>query len=191
MGSLRNKTEPVLETAKDFNESEAFYGDKKVKREEKQELISQMNAVFQKANLAVVTLNKGLTMAEMTELRNNIRKDGASYRVTKNRLTKLALAGTPCEGLTELMVGPTAIAYSEDPIAAARAVVKFAKDHDSLEVIGGVMNGERVSLDKIQTLASLPSLDELRGKLVGLLQAPGAQIARVTKAYSEKEQAAA
>ena len=103
-----------------------------MKREEKQQLISELNGVFQKSALVVVTLNKGLTMPETTELRNNIRKDGASYRVTKNRLTKLALVGTPCEGISELMVGPTAIAYSEDPIAAAKAVVKFAKDNDSV-----------------------------------------------------------
>ena len=162
-----------------------------MKREEKQQLISELNGVFQKSALVVVTLNKGLTMPETTELRNNIRKDGASYRVTKNRLTKLALVGTPCEGISELMVGPTAIAYSEDPIAAAKAVVKFAKDNDRFEVVGGVMNGEKVSVDTIKSLAALPSLDELRGKLIGLLQAPAGQIARVTKAYSEKEQAAA
>ena len=89
------------------------------------------------------------------------------------------------------MVGPTAIAYSEDPIAAAKAVVKFAKDNDRFEVIGGVMNGEKVTVETIKSLAALPSLDELRGKLIGLLQAPAGQIARVTKAYSEKEQAAA
>jgi len=162
-----------------------------VKREEKQQLISELNGVFQKSALVVVTLNKGLTMPETTELRNNIRQDGASYRVTKNRLTKLALVGTPCEGISELMVGPTAIAYSEDPIAAAKAVVKFAKDNDRFEVIGGVMNGEKMTVDAIKSLAALPSLDGLRGKLIGLLQAPAGQIARVTKAYSEKEQAAA
>lgn len=162
-----------------------------MKREEKQQLISDLNGVFQKSALVVVTLNKGLTMPETTELRNNIRQDGASYRVTKNRLTKLALVGTPCESISDLMVGPTAIAYSEDPIAAAKAVVKFAKDNDRLEVIGGVMNGEKMDVNAIKALAALPSLDGLRGKLIGLLQAPAGQIARVTKAYSEKEQAAA
>lgn len=162
-----------------------------MKREEKQQLISELNGVFQKSALVVVTLNKGLTMPETTELRNNIRKDGASYRVTKNRLTKLALVGTPCEGISDLMVGPTAIAFSEDPIAAAKAVVKFAKGNDRLEVIGGVMNGEKMDANAIKAIAELPSLDELRGKLIGLLQAPAGQIARVAKAYSEKEQAAA
>lgn len=162
-----------------------------MKREEKQQLISEMKDVFNKAALVVVALNKGITMTETTELRNNVRADGANYRVTKNRLTKLALAGTPCEAISDLMVGPTALAYSEDPISAAKAVVKLAKNNDRFEVVGGVMNGEKIDVKTVESLASLPSLDELRGKLVGLLQAPAGQLARVTKAYSEKEQAAA
>lgn len=162
-----------------------------MKREEKQQLISEMKDVFNKAALVVVALNKGITMTETTELRNNVRADGANYRVTKNRLTKLALAGTPCEAISDLMVGPTALAYSEDPISAAKAVVKLAKNNDRFEVVGGVMNGEKIDVRTVESLASLPSLDELRGKLVGLLQAPAGQLARVTKAYSEKEQAAA
>lgn len=162
-----------------------------MKREEKQQLISEMKDVFNKAALVVVALNKGISMTETTELRNNVRADGANYRVTKNRLTKLALAGTPCEAIADLMVGPTALAYSDDPISAAKAVVKMAKNNDRFEVVGGVMNGEKIDVKKIEALASLPSLDELRGKLVGLLQAPAGQLARVTKAYSEKDQAAA
>ena len=161
-----------------------------MKREEKQELITELNGVFKNSALVVVVLNKGLTVADVTELRNNIRKDGAKYRVAKNRLAKIALAGTPCEGMADLMVGPTAIAYSEDAIAASRAVVKMAKENDKLVVIGGVMNGEKIDAAKVAQLASLPTLDELRGKLVGLLQAPAGQLARLAKAYSEKEQAA-
>ena len=162
-----------------------------MKREEKQQLISEMKDVFNKAALVVVALNKGISMTETTELRNNVRADGANYRVTKNRLTKLALAGTPCEAISDLMVGPTALAYSEDPISAAKAVVKLAKNNDRFEVVGGVMNGEKIDVKMVESLASLPSLDELRGKLVGLLQAPAGQLARVTKAYSEKEEVAA
>lgn len=162
-----------------------------MKREEKQQLISEMHDVFNKAGLVVVVLNKGLTMPDTTALRNAVRADGANYRVTKNRLTKLALAGTPCESIADLMAGPTAIAYSEDSISAAKAVVKMAKTNDKLEVVGGVMNGQKVTVATIQELAALPSLDELRGKLVGLLVAPAGAIARVCKAYSEKEQAAA
>ncbi len=162
-----------------------------MKREEKQQMISEMKDVFSKSALVVVVLNKGLTMEETTALRRNVRQDGASYRVAKNRLAKLALAGTPCESMADLLVGPTAIAYSADEIAAARAVVKMAKDNDRFEVVGGIMNGQKVDANKIKQLASLPSLDELRGKLVGLLQAPAGQLARLAKAYSEKEQAAA
>ena len=161
-----------------------------MKREEKQELITEMKGVFDSSNLVVVVLNKGLTVAEVTELRNNVRKDGAGYRVAKNRLAKLALAGTPCEELADLLVGPTAIAYSEDAIAASRAVVKMAKTNDKLEIVGGIMNGKKIDVNMIKELASLPTLDELRGKLVGLLQAPAGQLARLAKAYSEKEQAA-
>lgn len=162
-----------------------------MKREEKQQLITEMKDVFGKARLVVVVLNKGLSMAETTELRNNVRKDGASYRVAKNRLAKLALTGTPCESLADLLVGPTGLAYSEDEIAASRAVAKMAKDNDRFEIVGGVMNGQKVDANMIKQLAALPSLDELRGKIIGLLQAPGGQLARLAKAYSEKEQAAA
>ena len=150
-----------------------------------------MKEVFTNSALVVVALNKGLTMPETTELRNNIRQDGASYRVAKNRLAKLALAGTPCESMADLLVGPTAIAYSADEIAAARAVVKMAKNNDRFEIVGGIMNGQKIDAQMVKNLAALPSLDELRGKLVGLLQAPAGQLARLAKAYSEKDQAAA
>ena len=162
-----------------------------MKREEKQQLISEMKEVFTNSALVVVALNKGLTMPETTELRNNIRQDGASYRVAKNRLAKLALAGTPCESMADLLVGPTAIAYSADEIAAARAVAKMAKNNDRFEIVGGIMNGQKIDAQMVKNLAALPSLDELRGKLVGLLQAPAGQLARLAKAYSEKDQAAA
>jgi len=162
-----------------------------VKREEKQQVIAQTSDVFKKAKLVVIVHNNGLTMEQTTALRNAIRADGASYKVVKNRLAKLALAGTPCESMADLLKGPTGIAYSEDEIAASRAVAKMAKDSDKFEIVGGVMNGEKIDAAKIKQLASLPSLDGLRGKLVGLLQAPAGQLARLAKAYSEKEQAAA
>lgn len=161
-----------------------------MKREEKQEQITELNGVFKSSGLVVVVLNKGLTVADTTVLRNDVRKDGAQYRVAKNRLAKFALAGTPCEDIADLLVGPTALAFSEDPIAASRAVVKMAKTNDKLVVVGGIMNGKKVSAQAISDLANLPSLNGLRGKLVGLLQAPAGQLARLAKAYSEKEQAA-
>ncbi len=162
-----------------------------MKREEKQQVISEMKDVFNSAALVVVAINKGITMAETTELRRNVLNDGANYRVVKNRLAKLALAGTPCEAMADLLVGPTALAYSEDEISAAKAVCKLAKASDKYEIAGGIMNGKYIDAKEVNAIATLPSLDELRGKLIGLLQAPGSQLARVTKAYSEKEQAAA
>lgn len=162
-----------------------------MKREEKQQVISEMKDVFNTAGLVVVAINNGISMAETTELRRNVLNDGANYRVVKNRLAKLALAGTPCEAMADLLVGPTALAYSTDEISAARAVCKLAKASDKYEIAGGIMNGKRIDAKEVNALATLPSLDELRGKLIGLLQAPGGQLAHVTKAYSEKEQAAA
>lgn len=161
-----------------------------MKREQKSELLSAMNKEFKEASLVVVTHYLGLTVAEMTELRRKVREAGAKFRVTKNRITRLALAGTPYEGLADLMTGPTALSTSVDPIAAAKAVVQFAKKNEKIVVLGGVMNGQTLSADQVKALGDLPSLDELRGKIVGLLQAPAGQIARVCKAYSEKEQAA-
>lgn len=157
-----------------------------MKREEKQQLIQALSDAFKKAKLIVVVHNNGLTMEQTTALRKNVRADGASYKVAKNRLAKLALAGTPYESLKDLLTGPTAIAYSEDEIAASKAVVKMAKESDKFKVIGGAMNGEVVDVARIQQLASLPDLDGLRGKLIGLLQAPAGQLARLAKAYSEK-----
>ena len=157
-----------------------------MKREEKQQLISSLADIFKKAKLVVVVHNNGLSMEETTALRKGVREDGASYKVAKNRLAKLALAGTPYESLADLLKGPTAIAYSEDEIAASKAVVKMAKQSDKFKVIGGAMNGQVVDVARIQQLASLPDMDGLRAQLVGLLQAPAGKLARLAKAYSEK-----
>ena len=157
-----------------------------MKREEKQQLISSLSDFFKKAKLVVVVHNNGLTMEETTALRKGVREDGASYKVAKNRLAKLALAGTPYESLADLLKGPTAIAYSEDEIAASKAVVKMAKQSDKFKVIGGAMNGQMIDVARIQQLASLPDMDGLRAQLIGLLQAPAGQLARLAKAYSEK-----
>jgi len=165
--------------------------DTKVKREQKSELLSTMNEDFKSASLVVVTHYVGLTVAEMSELRNKVREAGAKFRVTKNRITRLALAGTQYEQLADLMVGPTAISYSVDPVAAAKAVVEFAKKNDKLVIRGGIMNGKVLSVAEVTALGELPSMDQLRGKLVGLVQAPAAQIARVLKAFADKEEQAA
>ena len=158
-------------------------------REEKKQLLSDLNELFNASELVVVSHYKGLTVAEVSELRNNIRQVGAGFSVTKNRIAKLALKGTKFEGLTELFNGPTAIAFANDPISACKACVEFAKNNEKLVVIGGAMGTGVLTVDEINRLASIPSMDELRAKLIGLLQAPAAQLARVTKAYSEKEAA--
>lgn len=149
-----------------------------------------MNSEFKASSLVVVCHYNGLTVAETEALRSKVREAGAKFRVTKNRITRLALAGTQFESLVDLLKGPSAVSYSADPIAAAKAVVKYAKENDKLSILGGVMNGDVLTAAQVKALGELPSLDELRGKLVGLLQAPAGQIARVCKAYADKEQAA-
>jgi len=160
-----------------------------VNREEKADLLSELNALFNGAETIVVSHYKGLTVKEVSELRNNVRKAGAGFRVTKNRITRLALKGTKFEMLADLFKGPTAIAFANDPISACKACVEFAKTNEKLVLVGGAMGTGVLSLDEIKRLATIPSMDELRAKIIGLLQAPGAQLARVTKAYSEKEAA--
>lgn len=158
-------------------------------REEKADLLSELNTLFNGAEIVVVSHYKGLTVKEVSDLRNNVRKAGASFRVTKNRITRLALKGTKFENLADLFKGPTAIAFANDPISACKACVEFAKTNEKLILVGGAMGAGVLSIDEIKRLASIPSMDELRAKIIGLLQAPGAQLARVTKAYSEKEAA--
>jgi len=160
-----------------------------VNREEKSQLLSELNELFSSAEIVVVSHYKGLTVQEVSELRDGIRKAGAGFRVTKNRITRLALKGTKFEGLADLFKGPTAIAFANDPISACKACVEFAKNNEKLIVIGGAMGTGVLTLDEINKLATIPSLEELRAKIIGLLQAPAAQLARVTKAYSEKEAA--
>lgn len=156
-------------------------------REEKAQLLAELNELFNTAETIVVSHYKGLTVEEVSELRDNIRKAGAGFRVTKNRITRLALKGTKFEALSDLFVGPTAIAFANDPISACKACVEFAKTNEKLLVLGGGMGNGVLSVDDVKRLAATPSMDELRAKIIGLLQAPGAQLARVTKAYSEKE----
>ena len=145
--------------------------------------------MFSNSEIVVVSHYKGLTVKEVSELRDNIRKVGAGFRVTKNRITRLALKGTNFENLADLFKGPTAIAFASDPVSACKACVEFAKTNEKLIIVGGAMGTGVLSTDEINKLAYIPSMDELRAKIIGLLQAPGAQLARVTKAYSEKDAA--
>ena len=158
-------------------------------REEKTELLNTLHEVFSNAESVVITEYLGLTVAEADELRNKVRDAGASLRVTKNRIARLAVKDTKFEGLADLFKGPVALAYANDPIAACKACVEFAKTNEKLVIVGGALSDKALTLDEIKELAAIPSMDELRAKLVGLLQAPAAKLARVTKAYSEKEAA--
>ena len=158
-------------------------------REEKTELLNTLHEVFSNAESVVITEYLGLTVAEADELRNKVRDAGASFRVTKNRIARLAVKDTKFKGLADLFKGPVAMAYANDPIAACKACVEFAKNNEKLVIVGGALSDKALTLDEIKELAAIPSMDELRAKLVGLLQAPAAKLARVTKAYSEKEAA--
>ena len=158
-------------------------------REEKAELLSEMNGLISGSEAVVTSHYRGLTVAEMGELRKKARELGAELRVTKNRITRLALKGTKFEGLDDLFKGPTIMAYSSDPISACKLCVQFAKENEKFLVVGGALSSGVLSMAEIERLATIPSMDELRAKIIGLLQAPGAALARVTKAYSEKEAA--
>jgi large subunit ribosomal protein L10 len=153
-------------------------------RSQKTESVAQLNAVFNEVGVVVVTRNLGLSVSASTELRSKMRDAGAAYKVAKNRLAKLK--DTPYEGLEEYLNGPTALAWSEDPVAAAKAAVDFAKTNDKLEIVGGSMGGQLLDANGIKALASMPSLDQLRGTLVGLINAPATKIARVVNEPAAK-----
>lgn len=170
-------------------------------RSEKKELVASLHQLFMDTDLVVVTRQSGMTVAEVTDLRRRMQQAGAGFKVTKNRLARLALEGTRYEGLASLFIGPTAIAFSSDPVAAAKVSVTFANTNDKLTIVGGAMGGQLLDSNGIKALATLPSLDELRGKIVGVLQAPAAkvvgvlqapagQLARVFNAYASKGNAA-
>tara|TARA_R110002167_G_scaffold111687_5_gene283638 strand:- start:134 stop:652 length:519 start_codon:yes stop_codon:yes gene_type:complete len=172
-----------------------------VDRAQKREAVAHLKDVFNSTGCVVVTHYSGLNVAQLTTLRREMRSAGADFKVTKNRLTKLALDGTPYSALTDLFTGPTAIAFSDDPVAPAKVAVDFAKRHDKLVVLGGAMAQTVLDQDGVKALATMPSLDELRGKLVGLLkapatklagviQAPASQLARVMAAQGAKDEAA-
>ena len=170
-------------------------------RAQKQELVTSLNGVFAEAGVIVVSHYKGLTVGEMTDLRRQMSEAGATLKVAKNSLVKIALEGTSASGISDLFVGPTVIAYSSDPVAAPKIAAKFAKSNEKLVLLGGIMGETMLDVDGVKALAALPSLDELRGKIVGLinapatkvagvLQAPAGQLARVMGAYASKSEAA-
>ena len=155
-------------------------------REEKAELIKRLNSTFNNAGVVVVTHQSGLTVDESTDLRVKMREVGAKYQVAKNRIVKLALKDTKYENIIDLFSGPTAIAVSEDPVSAPKIIFKFAKENDKLSIVGAGLDGKTLSVDEVKQLALLPSLDELRGKLVGLIKSPSQKLASVAIAPANK-----
>ena len=171
-------------------------------RTEKREFVASLATVFAETSFVLVAQNKGLTVADVSELRRRMRAAGATYKVAKNRLATLALEGTRFDGVQPLLKGPTALAWSKDPVAVAKTAVEFAKTNDKFVVLGGALGTQTLSADGVKALAELPSLETLRAQLLGLiqtpatriagiLQAPGGQVARVLSAYAKKDEAQA
>jgi large subunit ribosomal protein L10 len=155
-------------------------------RSQKAESVASLNATFNEVGVVVITRNLGMSVAQSTTLRGKIRDAGATYKVAKNSLAKLAAKDTAYEGITDLLTGPTAIASSVDPVAAAKAVVDFAKTTDKIEILGGSLGSVVLNADGIKALATMPSLDEMRAKLIGLVQAPATKIAQLATAPAAK-----
>ncbi len=166
-------------------------------RTEKQEFVAELASVFAETSMVVVTQNQGLTVAEVTALRVKMRAAGVTFKVAKNRLASLALEGTRFGGLAPMLKGPTALAWSMDPVAAAKTAVEFAKTNEKFVLIGGALGAQTLDVSGLRALAELPSLDVLRAGLVGMiqtpatriagvLQAPAGQLARVFGAYANK-----
>ena len=173
-----------------------------VERAEKREFVTELNEVFKASGSVVVAHYAGVTVAQMNDFRSKMRAAGGTVKVAKNRLAKIALQGTESEGIVDLFKGQTLIAYSEDPITAPKVVMDFAKTNDKVVVLGGAMGSTTLDAEAVKSLATLPSLDELRAKLLGMIQtpatriagvvaAPASQLARVFAAYAKKDEEAA
>jgi large subunit ribosomal protein L10 len=157
-----------------------------VDRAEKKEAVAALQQVFSKAGAVVVAHYSGLTVAQMQKLRKQAREAGATVQVAKNRLAKIALDGSSVADIGPFLKGPTLIAYSDDPVAAPKVAVAFAKDHDKFVILGGAMGATLLNPDGVKSLATMPSLDELRAKLVGLINAPATKIAQLSTAPAAK-----
>jgi len=172
-----------------------------LERTEKRAFVATLAAVFADTCFVLVARNGGMTVAEVSELRRRMREAGATYKVAKNRLAALALDGTRFDGITPLLKGPTALAWSKDPVAVAKTAVEFAKGNDKFVILGGAIGKQTLDVAGVKALSELPSLDTLRAQLLGLiqtpasriasvLQAPGGQLARVFAAYAKRDEAA-
>ena len=171
-------------------------------RTEKRDFVATLGSVFAETSFVLVAQNNGLTVASVDDLRRRMRAAGATYKVAKNRLATLALDGTRFQGISPLLKGPTALAWSRDPVAVAKTAVEFAKGNDKFVILGGALGAQTLDVAGVKALSELPSLETLRAQLVGLiqtpatriagvLQAPAGQLARVFKAYADKDQSPA
>ena len=155
-------------------------------KEQKQNYITEMTSQFENSKAVMVTHYQGLTMSQLDELRSKMREHGIIFKITKNRITKLALEKTKCKDLANLFTGPTAVAFGEDAIMSARILSKFAKDNESLKLIGGLMDNEVLDQAGVLNVANLPTLDEARANIVGILNASASKLVSILLARSEK-----
>ena len=155
-------------------------------REQKKNYIADMIAKFEDSKAIMVTHYQGLTMPQLDELRAKMREHGIIFKITKNRITKLALEKTKCKDLSDLFTGPTAVAFGEDAILSARVLSKFAKDNENLKLIGGIMDNEVLDQAGVLNVANMPTLDEARANIVGILNAPASKLVSILLARSEK-----
>ncbi len=196
IGPLQQKA-----TRQERNHAFLSNGERAVEKAEKREFVAWLNGVFKDSGSVVVAHYTGLTVAQLSDLRSKMRDAGGTVKVAKNRLAKIALQGTDSEGIADLFTGQTLVAYSNDPITAPKIAIEFAKGNEKLVILGGSMGATTLDPDGVKALAALPSLDELRAKLVGMIQtpatriaqivnAPAGQLARVFGAYARKDEAA-
>ena len=155
-------------------------------KEQKKNYISKMETQFQNNEAVLVTHYQGLTMTQLDELRSKMREHGIKFQITKNRITKLAIEKTKCKDLSSLFSGATAVAFSNDAIISARILSKFAKDNENLKLLGGIMGEEVLDQAGVQNVANLPTLDEARAKIVGILATPASKFVSILLARSEK-----
>ena len=155
-------------------------------KEKKQEYIKEMTAQFDKSEAVIVAHYQGLTVSQLDDLRSKMREHGIQFKITKNRITKIALEKTRCKDLSNLFTGPTAVALSEDAITSAKILTKFSKDNSSLKILGGIMGDEILDVAAVQNVATLPTLDEARAKIVGILRSPAQKIATILLAPATK-----
>ena len=155
-------------------------------KEKKKIYINEMSAQFQNAESVLVTHYQGLTVKQLDDLRSKMREHGIQFKITKNRITKIALEKTKCKDLSKLFKGPTAIAFSKDAITSAKILTKFSKENDKLQILGGIMGSEILDVDGVKNVALLPTLDEAREKIVGILRSPAQKITSILLAPASK-----